>query len=592
MASNTMDFDSLQELANFIREPNQRLLEEFKHGEKKRLLNQKLAQKADKAIIADSKRNRKAAMKRPGGFTGRVARRAGGAVMGGIGGAIGGIPIVGAIFRAIGQEAANTLRDKKNYTKELARQRKTELKLIEQYEAARKKKEQDELDAANPKPGRRSGTGGSGSGGLTSATVVKLTNAAQALESAAISITPAVRTFEEVADRFSDAVEGLNHRSANKVTDPQALEYLHAIEYFTQETAASVEKIVASIDGMAVGRSAMANKKVLEHLNALEFLTQESAARLENIDTDRPKIVADIEATRNGVWKLNASSNRIEKLLRAAAADRINQMDMQQEQLKYEKKSYETQEDTKFIGILNLLSNLLGGLGGMLKGAAIGLGGMMAGKLGKGLMKGGVWGAAAMGAWEIGTAIGDSLYEYLSKNKGFMDFSERLFTMIDRVLAFFGDEDAKARIAAIDGLKYLQLAQENLDKAGLQMTPEIQDYVLKNNTLPGMTQAELENQGYVGGAMGITVGKRTDEEQAQLVRNAWMDTARPMQPGEDLIPNSVALEEAKAKAALQQSQQGIVNAPSTTNNNSNTVLPPPLSADPAGAVSKSRNLGD
>lgn len=101
MPSNTVDIDFLEELANRIREPNQKLLDEFTQAEKKRTLSNKLATKADKLIIADSKRNRKAAMKKPGGFTGRVARRAGGAVLGGIGGAIGGIPIVGAIFRAI-----------------------------------------------------------------------------------------------------------------------------------------------------------------------------------------------------------------------------------------------------------------------------------------------------------------------------------------------------------------------------------------------------------------------------------------------------------------------------------------------------------
>lgn len=588
MASNTMGFDDLESLANLIREPNQKLLEEFKNSEKKRLLTDKLALKADKAIIADSRRNRKAAMKKPGGFTGRVARRAGGAVMGGIGGAIGGIPIVGAIFRAIGQEAASTLRDKKNYTKELARQRKVELKLMEQYETAKKRKEQAELEAANPKPGSRSsGTGGSS--GITASTVLKLSNAAHALEAAAISITPAIRTFEEVADRFSDAVEGMNSRSANKVTDPQALEYLHAIEYFSQETAASVEKIVSNLDGVAVGRNTMANRKVLEYLHGIEFFAQETAARVENIDTDRPKVVDDIEATRNGVWKLNATSNRIEKLLRAAAADRVVQMDTQKEQLKYEKKQYETQEDTKFIGLLNLLSNMVGGLGGMLKAAAMGMG---IAAMGKKLLKGGAIGAAVAGAWEIGSAIGEALYDFLSKKHGFIDFSEKLFTMMDRVMAHFGDEAAKQRVATIDNLAYLTYAQDLYKEAGLQITPEIEDYVLQNKTLPGMSQAEFLNQGPAQGMFGVTAGQRTKEEQAQLVRNAWMNTAKPMEPGQNLIPQSVALEEAKQRAAAQQAaaQQTNVNAPTT--NNSSTVIPPPLSADPAGAVSRSRNLGN
>lgn len=589
MPSNTVDIDFLEELANRIREPNQKLLDEFTQAEKKRTLSNKLATKADKLIIADSKRNRKAAMKKPGGFTGRVARRAGGAVMGGIGGAIGGIPIVGAIFRAIGQEASNTLKDKKNYQRELARQRKIELKLMADYEAARKKKEQAELDAANPKPGRTRGTGGGGGAGITSATVLKLSNAAQSLEAAAISLAPAVKTFDEIAERIGDAVETLSYQTARKVTDPQTLEYLHAIEYFSQSTAASVEKIEANMGEMSGGRTAAVNRKVMEHLFALEYLTQESAASLEKLAADNPAIVSDIDIIRAVQSKTHLSTIRIEKLLRKAAQDRLMQIDLQEDQLKYQKKQFESQEETKFLGLLNLLANVMGGLGSTIGKVLGGLGGGGKG-LAKGAAKATFWGAIGFGVYELSDAIAESLSKWLMGQSGFGKTMDRLSMMVTRVLAFLGDDQAKALVDQYDAAQKVVYAQELYNKAGLQMTPEIQDYVWQNGTLPQMTKEQFENKGYAGGMLG-GLGQRTDEEQAELVRNAWMDNARPMQPGEDLIPKSQALEEAKAKAALQSAQNNTVNAP-TTNNNSQTVLPPPLSADPAGAVSKSRNLGD
>lgn len=587
MPSNTADIDFLEELANRIREPNQKLLDEFTQAEKKRTLSNKLATKADKLIIADSKRNRKAAMKKPGGFTGRVARRAGGAVMGGIGGAIGGIPIVGAIFRAIGQEASNTLKDKKNYQKELARQRKIELKLMADYEAARKKKEQADLDAANPKPGRTRGTGGGA--GITSATVLKLSNAAQSLEAAAISLAPAVKTFDEIAERIGDAVDTLANENARKVTDPQTLEYLHAIEYFSQSTAASVEKIEANMGEVSGGRSSVVSRKVMEHLYAIEYLTQESAVNLEKLAADHPAVVKDIDIIRTVQNKTHLSTLRIEKMLRKAAQDRLIQIDLQEDQLKYQKKQFESQEETKFIGLLNLLTSVMGGIGSTLGKV---LGGLAGGKgVAKGVAKAGIWGAIGFGVYELSDAIAESLSKWLMGQSGFGKTMDNLSMMITRVLAFLGDDNAKAVVEQYDAAQKVAYAQDLYNKAGLQMTPEIQDYVWQNGTLPQMTKEQFENKGYAGGMLG-GVGKRTDEEQAELVRNAWMDNARPMQPGEDLIPNSVALEEAKAKAALQQAQSNVVNAPSTTNNNSQTVLPPPLSADPAGAVSKSRNLGD
>lgn len=582
MPSNN-DFDFLDELANRIREPNQKLLEEFKKGEKQRTLTNKLATKADKLIIRDSKANRKAMMKKPGGFTGRVAKRAGGAVMGGIGGAIGGIPIVGAIFRAIGQEAASTLKDKKNYQKELVRQRKVEHKLMEKYEEARKKKEQAEIDAANPQPGKPKGGSNGGSGGATNAAVVKLSNAAAQLEAAAISLTPAIQTFDEIVVKINDVVERLVDHNPSKVTDPQVLEYLHAIEYYSQETAAQVEKFGSRMNG-GFGRSAsnMLGPKALEYLHAIEFYSQESAAQVEKMQSDFGPLTKDINLIRNYVYKTNMTSSRIEMLLKKAAVDRLKELELEKEQLKVQKKQYDSQEETKFIGILSLVANLMGSLGGLLGG------------IGGGIAKAGAIGVAAYGAYEIGAAIGEELNKYLQGNQVFEGFMTRIFDIFDNLLAKMGDPDAQARVKVRDDEAYVNYAQELAKQSGLpQLDPKTEDYVRQNHTLPGMDADTFANRGITGGLFGTSIGAKSKEEMAQLMQNWQLDQAQPALPGQDLIPASAGLEEAKAEAQAKKAlRQQSIQQNSQVNNNSQTVVPQTLSADPAGGVTKSRNLGD
>ena len=582
------DYDFLEDLATRIREPNQKLLEEFTKSEKQRTLSNKLATKADKLIIRDSKANRKAMMKRPGGFSGRVAKRAGGAVMGGIGNAIGGIPIVGAIFRAIGQEAAATLKDKKNYQRELTRQRKVEHKLMEQYEEARKKKEQSEIDAANPKPGSR--TRGAGGSGASSAAVIKLSNAAEKLEAAAISLTPAIQTFDEIVVKINDVVEKMGEQGPNRIRDEQALEYLHAIEFFSQETAATVEKMQAS-SGKTVGKDIGNIKWHMARANG-------SAGRIEKLLADNgigkmPDFDILFKDVANIKWHMaraNGSAGRIEALLKKAAGDRLKEIDIEKEQLKVQKKQYESQEETKFIGILGLLTNLMGGFGKMLGGAAGGLAGAMGGKM----VKGGLVGAAAYGAFEIGQAIGEELNKYLEGNKTFENFMFKIFDVFDNVLAKMGDPDAIARVKTRDDEAYVNYAQELAQQSGLgQLDPATEDHVRKNHTLPGMDPSVFANRGLTGGMFGTSVGAKSKEEMAQLMQNWQLDQAQPALPGQDLIPASAGLEDAKAEAeAKKATRQAAIQQNSQVNNNNQTVVPQPLSADPAGGVSKSRNLGD
>lgn len=580
MASNTSEFD-LQDLAERIRQPNEKMLQEFMKAEKQRTLSNKLAMKADKLIIRDSRANRRAATKKPGGFTGRVAKRAGGAVMGGLGGAIGGIPIVGAIFRAIGQEAANTLKDKKNFQKELARQRKVELKLMDKIEEARKKKEQSEIDAANPRPKPSRGTGGTG--GASSASVLKLSNAAASLEAAAISLAPAIQTFDEIAVKISDVVERIADHNPSKVTDPQTLEYLHAIEFFTQETAATVEKIGANMGRGGFGKASnIVGPKALEYLHGIEFYAQESAAKVENMESKFGDLTKDLDLIRTYSYKTNMTSNRIEMLLKKAAQDRLLEIQLEKDQFKLQKKQYESQEETKLVGILSLLTNFMGnglkGLMGLIGGAGAAVGPALA------------VGAAAL----IGKAIGDELNKYLQGNEVFEGFMNRVFDIFDNVLAKFGDKDAQARVKARDDMAFVQYGQELAKQSGIpQLDPATEKYLMENHTLPGIDKDTFANRGVLDGAFGNTVGVKSKEEMAKLMQNWQMDQAKPMLPGEDLIPASAGLEEAKAEAQAKRAlRQQAIQQNSQTNNNNQTVIPQPLSADPASGVQKSRNLGD
>jgi hypothetical protein len=581
MPSNAPDFDFLEDLANRIREPNQKLLEEFKKNEKHRTLSNKLATKADKLIIRDSKANRKAMQKKPGGFTGRIARRAGGAALGGIGGAIGGIPIAGAIFRAIGQEAAATLKDKKNYQRELARQRKVEHKLMEQYELARKKKEQEEIDAANPKPKTR-GTGGTG-GGTSNAAVVKLSEAAAKLEAAAISLTPAIQTFDEIAVKIHDVVERLadHNGSPSKVTDSQTLEYLHAIEFFTQETAATVEKIGAN---MARGRTVggrnvdVIGPKAMEYLHGIEFFSQEMAAKIETMEAQLGGMTKDVDLLRIYAWKTYGSSTRIETLLKQAAKDRLVEIDLEQKQYKLQKKQFDTQEESKFISVLGVVASLLGGLGGLV-GAAGEIGAIVIG------------GAAA---FLIGKEIGEQLYKWLDGNPIFESIMNKMFEMVDDVLAAMGNEDAKARVKNREDMKWINYAQDLAKQSGIpQLDPATEQYVKENHTLPGMDADTFANRGITGGLFNTSIGAKSPEEMAKLMQNWQMDQAKPALPGQDLIPASAGLEEAKAEAQAKRAlRQQTIQQNTQNTTNSQTVVPQTLSADPAGGVVKSRNLGD
>lgn len=571
------DTQFLDELVDAIREPNQRLLDETIKSNKQRVLSDRLSAKADRLLIRETIASRKN-NKKPGGVTGRLAKRAGGAALGGIGSAIGGIPIVGAIFRAIGQEAAATIKDKKNFNKELVKQRKAEHKLLEQAQADKEKQAQAELDAANP-TGRRRSNSSTGVGGN------KLSVAAEKLEAAAISLQPSIQTFEEVVVKLDAVADKMSAggTQATKITDQQVIEYLHAIEFFSQETAANIEKlgVNASKFGGTGGRINV-GPKALEYLHAIEFMSQETAAKVETISANMDPMSKDIESIRLTSYRTNMSSIRIERLLLTAAKDRLNALELQQEQLKVQKKQFESQEDTKLIGILGLISNFMGSglkaLGGLLSGAGAIAGPVLA------------VGAAAA----IGIAIGDELNKYLQGNQVFENFMTRVFDVFDNILAKFGDKDAQNRVKARDDMAYVQYARELAKQAGQpELDAKTEDYVMKNHTLPGMDPKVFENRGYVGGAFGIDAGRKSPAEMNKIMANWRLDQATPMEPGADLLPKSAELEQARSELEAKRAlRQQAISQNSQVNNNNQTVIPAPLSADPGAGVQKSRNLGD
>ncbi|UOL48746.1 hypothetical protein [Pseudomonas phage Astolliot] len=572
------DTQFLDEVVQAIKGPSERLLDETIKSNKQRVLSDRLSAKADRLLIRETIASRKN-NKKPGGVTGRLAKRAGGAALGGIGSAIGGIPIVGAIFRAIGQEAAATLKDKKNFNKELVKQRKAEHKLLEQAQAEKEKQAQAELDAANP-TGKRRSNGSTGAGGN------KLSVAAEKLEAAAISLQPSIQTFEEVVVKLDAVADKMSAggTQASRITDPQVIEYLHAIEFYSQETAANIEKLgvnASKFGGVGGGRINV-GPKALEYLHAIEFMSQETAAKVETISANMDPMTKDIEAIRLSSYRTNMSSIRIERLLLTAAKDRLNELETQQEQLKVQKKQFESQEDTKLIGILGLISNFMGSglkaLGGLLSGA-----GALAGPV-----------LAVGAAAAIGVAIGDELNKYLQGNQVFENFMTRVFDVFDNILAKFGDKDAQGRVKARDDMAYVQYARDLAKQAGQpELDAKTEDYVMKNHTLPGMDPKVFENRGYVGGAFGIDAGRKSPEEMNKIMANWRMDQATPMEPGADLLPKSAELEQARSELEAKRAlRQQAISQNSQVNNNNQTVIPAPLSADPGSGVQKSRNLGD
>lgn len=515
------------ELAKKIREPNEKLLAEWQKEEKKRQLSNRLAAKADKLLIKDSIRERRESgkLKRPGGFTGRVAKRTAGAGLNFVGDLIGGIPVAGAIFKALKEEASATLDARREYKEELKAKRQEEIDLLD--ELAEKRKEKIKKEAAE-----REAEEAAARAAMEPANE-EMAEAAEKVSAAAIDLTPVVENFGQIMERFIEkmpqggsggGVEGIVE--VDKIRDPRVLEYLHGIEWYTQEGVAQAERFYGPV------------------LDAIERQSK------------------DIGNIKWHMARANGSVGRIEQMMKANQLHDLQVKEVLEDTHDLTKKSLDVQEDTRFAQILSVLTNMISG-GGLLKA----LGGA-AGMLGKGA----VAGVAIVGAWEVGQAIGEALSEWLQTTSWFQPAMEKLFQAMDAVLAFFGNEESKRRLDVQQQQDDVGHANELMQKAlGRDLTVQEEDYVRKNGTLEGLTKEQFNNDSMIP-------FKNIDEkDQLEMVRSGVFDKATHQMTPEEFTQYS---NEIKNKAAAAAEAKVNQNNVSTTNNNSQTVIPSPLSADP------------
>lgn len=522
------------DFAKKIREPNEKLLAEWQKEEKKRQLSNRLAAKADKLLIKDSIRERKEAgkLKRPGGFTGRVAKRTAGAGLSFVGDLIGGIPVAGAIFKALKEEASATLDARREYKEELKAKRQEEIDLLD--ELAEKRKQKIKQEAAD-----REAEEAAARAAMEPANE-EMTEAAEKVSAAAVDLAPVVESFGQIMERFIEKMPtgGASASVAegtvevDKIRDPKILEYLHGIEWYAQEGVAQAERFYGPL------------------LDAVE----------------RP--AKDIGTIKWHVSRANGSIGRIEQMMKFNQTHDMEVKEILQDTHDLTKKALDVQEDTRFAQILSVLTNLISG-GGLLKalgGAAAGLG------------KAAVAGVAIVGAWEVGQAIGEALSEWLQTTSWFQPAMEKLFQAMDAVLAFFGNEDSKRRLDVQQQQDDVAHGNELMQKAlGRNLTAQEEDYVRKNGTLEGLTREQFTND-------SIIPFKNIDEkDQLEMVRSGVFDKATHKMTPDEFSQYS---KEIRDKAAAAQQANVNQNNVSTTNNNSQTVVPSVLSADPSKEIKR------
>lgn len=525
--------------------------------QKDRHLSAKKATKVDKYILQDIKDRRK----KPAGLARRLGGRAVGGVTGAAGRAIGSIPILGTVLKVIGQEIGNSSAAKKQYKKTLIMRRKLELKEIARLEKARVKlherlqraqdKQDEETDTA---PKERS------SRGMGSAAAEKLIDAAQHLDAAVISLGPAIQTFHEAAERMEEVVDRMATHDPSRIRDEKALEYLHAIDFFTQESAATAEKVIASMQtqGKDIGNIKWHTARANGSIGRMEKTLNRIADKESTGGGMDETVKKDIGTIKWHIARANGSVGRIEKQLTQAAADRMKQIEVEKEQLKVEQKQLDTQEDSKLIGIFNLLANFMGGsgLGSLLKDGL--------------LITLGVGAAAA-----LGKEIGDAIRSWLPDNEFTEGMGQQFGLAVDHILALFGDADAKARL----GTYNLQRANDAEDALGNQGGIDRND--------PHQIQHAKETGSFARKDWYL----QNDDSKSWYDPDRWIsdkmypwehqqqvDAREGKTTGDQLTNQSAAVDAAK-NAPVQQAAPSVQSNQNVTNN-STTVTPSPLTTDP------------
>ena len=533
MASSDIDEEQeerrLDELARKIREPNEKLLAEWMKEQKKRVLSNKLAAKADKLLIKDSIRERKNSQKinKPGGFTGRIAKRTGGAAVGMVSDLIGGIPIAGAIFKAIKAEASATLEARQEYKEELKAKRQEEISLLDELSDRRmasiREESQDIEDSRSEQEEHPVFE-------RISEPVLKLTESIKVL-------SEVVEDLSEISRQEPKKSNKADSITIEKIRDPAAMDLLRGIDANTHENLEIADR----------------------HNEHTERMTE--------------KEVKDIGNIKWHMARANGSVGRIETMMKIGG-DRDNDIkDTLEDTNKLAGKSLEVQRDSRFTQILSLVTNLFNG-GGLMKMLGSGFG----------ALKNIAVPVLAVGAaWEIGQAIGKELHEWLSQYSGFSEFTDTIFRAVDHLLAFAGNADAKERLKVYEKEKTVGRAASLVQGAiGRGLTAQEEDHVRKTGTLPGMSVDDFNNKGSSieeaswGYAPGWKMAK-SDNDLMEMIRSnsAYGSSVEASSILE--AEKEKADFDLKSKRATQTIDQSNIN---TTNNNSQVNIPMPLNADP------------
>lgn len=388
-------------------------------------LDRHQAKRADKALLAELKKQNRHARadgsNRVAGVAKRGAKAVGKGALAGVGAVgkaaggfigreIGGIPIAGAIFRILGKKFANASLERKQYKKTLIIRRKLEIKEMARMdkikakldarreeaaakaESARKLEDaqRDAGDAPEPKSGGRGGM---------SAAVEKMADAAMHMQATVISMTPAIQTFHETVEKMSEVVDSMQDHKANdasKVHDAKLLEYLHGIDYLTQENAAIAEHALG--ETKAIGKNISNIKwhtaRQSNTVNRIEKLMQDSKKGGDNKTLE--VMAKDVGTIKWHIARLSGSSSRTEKLLVEAANDRVKELKNQETQIKMQKKQLDAAEESAGFAAVSAVATIAGAA----TSAVSGIGGIMAG-VGGAVVAGG----AALAAPEILAAI-------------------------------------------------------------------------------------------------------------------------------------------------------------------------------------------
>lgn len=571
-------------------------------GELKTALdNQRLdshqAKRADKALLAELKKRNRHARAEGSNRAVHVAKRAargvgrgaaagvgaiGKAAGGFVGREIGSIPIAGAIFRILGKKFANANAERKQYKKTLIIRRKLEIKEMARMEKIRAKldakREESEakaeaarkLEDAQKDGGDAPDTKSGGKGGM-SAAVEKMADAAMHMQATVISMTPAIQTFHETVEKMSDVVDSMHDHNANdqgKVRDAQLLEYLHGIEYLTQENAALAEK----------GQDAI--KTIGKDISNIKWHTarqNNTVGRIEKIMQDGRKggdnkvqelMGKDIGTIKWHIARLSGSSSRTEKLLQAAADDRIKELKNQDIQIKMQKKQLDAAEESAGIAAISAVGTIAGA-------ATSGLGSLATG-IGAAAMAGGTAAIAApeiLAAIAAITALGGIAYAI---KKG---LPSSWFGGSSSTGGTPNSLDPDTNLANANKIAEADGEKDNKD----YQTPEQQAYAKQYGRYASKGRYTLKNSKIEAGQ----AGRYTTTEEVYPWEKDRMQAELDGDKG--LTQKSAEVEAAKSGSGGGNSAPNI-SAPTTSIQNQTTVQPGVMSASPYETQQRQREI--